>query len=236
MKYIYCLLFISFSFVAWATCPMGDSALKVKNYVQAQRFFEGCALINNDAQSQYALAHLYKDGHISSHDSQLQVLRYLRFAAENGYAPAQYELALYMLEGLKTPEGQALIARYSEQMRQIKIQKKRPLSQMDPMAWMLLAAERAENKWFYTAPPIYVPEAEQFFQKTRLTPEHLREVQAQAAQWKRNKLRHTARQILTEQEWQQFFPLPTGTPEAEALQKALVALMKNRLKDYALYK
>ena len=236
MKYIYCLLFLCISFAVWATCPMGDSALKVKNYAQAQRFFEGCALINNDAQSQYALAHLYKDGHLPSADDELQVLRYLRFAAENGYAPAQYELALYMLDGLKTLEGQALLARYSEQMRQIKIQKKRPLLQMDPMAWMLLAAERAENKWFYTAPAIYVPEAEQFLQETRLSPEHLREVQAQAVQWKQNKLRHTARQILTEQEWQQFFPLSTGTPEAEALQKALVALMKNRLKEYAVYR
>ena len=236
MKYIYGLIFLCFAVVAWAACPLGEASLAVKNYAQAQQFFKGCALIDNDAQAQYALARMYRDGFLPGAEQKLQTLKYLRFAAENGYGPAQYELALLMLDFLRTPEGQAVLSHHSEQLRQIKMQRKQPLLQMSPLAWMLLAAERAENKWFYTAPPVYVAEAEQALKDAHLTPFHLKEIQMQATQWKQNKLLHVARQIMTEAEWQRFFPMPTEPAAASQQQDAFVAFVKNKLQNYTLYK
>ena len=236
MKRIYSFIFLFFTWGVLAACPLGEASLTVKNYAQAQQFFKGCALVDNDAQAQYALARLYQEGFLPGAEQKLQTLKYLRFAAENGYGPAQYELALLMLDFLRTPEGQAVLSHHSEQQRQIKIQRKQPLLQMSPLAWMLLAAERAENKWFYTAPPVYVPQAEQALKDAHLTPFHLKEIQMQATQWKQNKLLHVARQIMTEAEWQRFFPMPTEPAAASQQQDAFVAFVKNKLQNYTLYK
>ena len=235
MKILYGILVLFISCSVWAACPLGDSALKAKKYEQARSFLEGCALMDNDALAHYKLAHLYADGLLSAEQPQLMTLRYLRFSAENGYAPAQYELGRLMLEALRTAEGKALLTYYTEQIRQLKEEKNLPLSQMSPMTWILLAAERAENKWFYTAPAIYVPEAEKYLQDAHLTQQHLQEIRAQAIQWKQNKLMHTARQVMSDKEMQQFFPMPENPTEAATLQNAFVALLKNKLKNYTLY-
>lgn len=236
MRYFYCVVLLCWAGLVAASCPLGDSALKIKNYAQAQEFFESCALVDNDALAQYTLAHMYRDSLLPSAERKFQTLKYLRFSAENGYGPAQYELAQLMLDFLRTPEGQALLAHHSEQIRQIKIERQQPLLQMSPLAWMLLAAERAENKWFYTAPPVYVPEAEKALQDAHLTPVHLKEIQTQAIQWKQNKLAHVARQVMTEDEWQRFFPMPPEPELAVKRQEAFADFVKEKLKNYTLYK
>ena len=234
MKYISFVVFLCISCMVMAACPMGEAARRAKHYAQAQSFFEGCALIDNDAEAQYTLAHMYMDGRIAATTPELMALRYLRLAAENGFAPAQYELANHMLDDLKTPNGQAVLSQHTDNMRQIKEQKGLPLTQMSPLAWMLLAGERAENKWFYTAPPVYIAAAEQYLQDAHLSPSHFQEIQEQAIQWKQNKLMHTARQVLTDEEWKKFVS-ESGVVEP-AQRDAFVQTLKSKLKNYSLYK
>ena len=118
-------LFLAASLSANAACGNTDEAVKKGNYKQAVNYYRMCAT-REDASSMYKLASLYAKGlGISSPDKKAARKYYLK-AANLGYAPAQMMIgADLILENASSAD------------------------KTEGYKWLLLAAEKPDNKWIY---------------------------------------------------------------------------------------
>ena len=118
-------LFLAASLSANAACGNADEAVKKGNYKQAVNYYRMCAT-REDASSMYKLASLYAKGlGISSPDKKAARKYYLK-AANLGYAPAQMMIgADLILENASSAD------------------------KTEGYKWLLLAAEKPDNKWIY---------------------------------------------------------------------------------------
>ena len=118
-------LFLAASLSANAACGNADEAVKKGNYKQAVNYYRMCAT-REDASSMYKLASLYAKGlGISSPDKKAARKYYLK-AANLGYAPAQMMIgADLILENASSTD------------------------KTEGYKWLLLAAEKPDNKWIY---------------------------------------------------------------------------------------
>lgn len=212
IKWIGCLMTGSLlALPAGAACLFGDAYLARGQYEQARQVYENCAKEQNDPGAQYALGQLYQNG-TGTPQNIKRALFYYRFAAENGLASAQRALAQLMmdLERMGAP-GRVALQDYETKIGELKETQKtiaEPIKarEMSAYAWMLLAAEKADNKWFYPAG------GDQDQQAVRLLPslesrygKSAREQAVrQASAWKEDKLLRAAKTALSDSEYATF--------------------------------
>ena len=156
MKRLFILCLILNAHFAMATCPMA-SLYEGKNDFMEWQSYEVCALEKNDSESQFFIGQVYLNGNKNIPQNLTKALEYFRMAAENGYAPAQRELAKLMdtLNDIGTDGQEAIL----EMEKTWQKKNKTAHQAMSALSWLMLAAERAENKWFYFAPAMIDEEA-----------------------------------------------------------------------------
>ncbi len=197
----FCLL----PFSAEATCLLGDAYVEKGRIGQAKEAYLVCSQ-KADVDANYALGEIFRDGKAGEKDL-YKSLFYFRFAAENGLAKAQRELAKTMfLLKRQGEEGLEILKKYEEKMRQIKSKYGQSDEDIYAYTWLLLAAENAENKWYYSAPAQQDAQAVYLYNsmKKRLTKEEENKVLRQAAAFKEEKLILTAQSVLNQSEFEQF--------------------------------
>ena len=91
-KFLLFLLLSVWVLPAAADCFEGDMAFEREKWRIARLAYETCAQTKNDAVSFYRLGQIYLTAKGVPVD-RTRALLYFRYGAENGYAPAQRELA-----------------------------------------------------------------------------------------------------------------------------------------------
>lgn len=202
MKKILFLLFSINASVVFANCPMAD-LYKGKNTMLEWRNLQICAKEMNDSESQLLIGETYLNGNKNIPQNLKLALKFFRMGAENGYAPAQRELAKLMdtLNDLGDAGKNAI----SEMDDQWQNESKTNQLPMTALSWMMLAAERAENKWFYFAPALTDEEAIRLLpqMKSKYAKEE-KDASSAATSWKQAQLMKQAKSLLTERAYRQF--------------------------------
>ena len=206
IKYLWVCLFCLATLPVSAKCFLGDAYVEKGRMKQAEEAYLMCAQSGDNVDANYALGKIYRDGTAGTKDL-YRALFYFRFAAENGSAAAQRELAktMFMLRQ-QGKEGLALIDRYEEKMAFIKGRLGQSEEPIYAYTWLLLAAEKAENKWYYPAGAQQDSEAVRLYNsmKDQLTAAERQQVMAQASAFKEEKLNQTAQMILSADEYATF--------------------------------
>ena len=202
MKKIFFLLFFINASTVFAYCPMAD-LYKRKNTMLEWQNHQICAKEMNDSESQLLIGQTYLKGNKNVPQNLKLALKFFRMGAENGYAPAQRELAKLMdsLNDLGD-EGKSAISEMDDQWQDETKTNQLP---MTALSWMMLAAEKKENKWFYFAPALTDEEAIRLLPKMKS--KYAKEEKASssaATNWKQAQLMKQAKALLTEQAYKQF--------------------------------
>lgn len=205
-RYLWVCLFCLLTGSVSAKCFLGDAYVEKGRMEQAKEAYLMCAQTGDNVDANYALGKIYRDGPAGTKDL-YRALFYFRFAAENGSAAAQRELAktMFMLRQ-QGEEGLNLIDRYEEKMAFIKGRQGQSEEPMYAYTWLLLAAEKADNKWYYPAGAQQDSEAVRLYNsmKNQLTAAEQQQVMAQASAFKEEKLNWTAKMVLSPEEYAQF--------------------------------
>ncbi|MBO7332960.1 MAG: sel1 repeat family protein [Alphaproteobacteria bacterium] len=198
---------VLFATFGYADCPHGDALWDRQEYQTAERYYLECAK-ENDSDALYKLGLIYKNGYIEQQKDVIKGLAFLRFSAENGYAPAQRELGESLLELEQTESGRKIISEYQGKIQPTSkgagILARAKRTDLSPYAWILLAAEKEENKWYYPSKTISDEKAVQIIQESRMGKDARTKAVTEAGAWKMNKLRSSAKEILTLDEYRTF--------------------------------
>ena len=212
-KLSYLLILLLVGNTAFATCRLADAQWKAKLYEKALAAYEQCSYDKNDATAQYTLATFYLDGNEAVKQDIRHALFLFRLSAENGYAPAQRELAKLIdtLEGLGKVGKQGL-SDWKDQMEPMGFDCSIPA-----FSWALLAADKKENKWFYPTEAIYDEQAADLV-KTWTAKKGLEQkglATEKAVEWKQLRLLKSAKSLLSTKEYNEFFKILTSTEKGQ---------------------
>ena len=195
-----------------AACPLGDALLKKAQYDKAFEQYETCLATTDDISAHFGMGMLYLSGQQNVKQDLKKALHHFRLAAENGHAPAQRELAKLMLdlENMGNIGKQAL----AEHEQKILLSKQLPSAQnavitktpLSAYAWLLLAADNPDNKWFFASSETNDDEAGKLlstFEK-KFGPAGKQIAVKQATEFKEIKLISAAREFLSDTDYQRF--------------------------------
>ena len=201
-------LFLAASLSANAACGNADEAVKKGNYKQAVNYYRMCAT-REDASSMYKLASLYAKGlGISSPDKKAARKYYLK-AANLGYAPAQMMIgADLILENASSAD------------------------KTEGYKWLLLAAEKPDNKWIYPIKDTADSgKAVQYLKQLNslVSSREKKNAMAAAGLFKQQKIFHMAKLVLNKDEYQEF--MIAYEKEGDARTAALAEL-KQKVAEY----
>lgn len=189
---------------ALAFCPIGALYEKAGKEFDAWAQYQACADVNNDAPSQLYIGQIYLKGNANISQSLTMALSYFRKGAENGYAPAQRQLAVLMqeIEALG-PDGQKALSDFEDNWRQENNSNRKTMS---ALSWMMLAAEKPENKWFYFSENVLDKEAVKLLSqfKAKMSPKQIEEAQKAATAWKQEQLLRQAKKLLSDEAYNDF--------------------------------
>ena len=192
-------LFLAASLSANAACGNADEAVKKGNYKQAVNYYRMCAT-REDASSMYKLASLYAKGlGISSPDKKAARKYYLK-AANLGYAPAQMMIgADLILENASSAD------------------------KTEGYKWLLLAAEKPDNKWIYPlSDTADSGKAVQYLKQLNslVSSREKKDAMAAAGVFKQQKIFQMAKLIFNQDEYNDFMAdyEKEGDARAEALE------------------
>ncbi|MBE6449618.1 MAG: sel1 repeat family protein [Alphaproteobacteria bacterium] len=189
---------------ALAFCPMGELYQKAGRAFDAWSQYQACADENNDASSQLYVGQVYLDGNSNVQQSLNMALRYFRMASENGYAPAQRKLAILMQDMEELGDmGVKALESFEDAWRQENNSDRKTMS---ALSWMMLAAEKPENKWFYFSENVLDKEAVQLLpqMKSGMSPEQIEMAQKSATAWKQEQLLKQAKFLLDDTAYEDF--------------------------------
>ena len=198
-----------------ASCDIADAQWKAKKYELAMANYEKCAYAQNDAVAQYELAMHYLNENEHLEQDILHALFLLRLSSESGYAPAQRELGKLMdilhsfgevgTNAMHDMEKQMLLYGLSDDL--------------SPFAWVLLASEKVENKWFYPTPGELDEQAVQLSDAWSMQKGPLARTEAlrQAGAWKESRLLKSAKQMLSEEDYGDFEAIMTSKETGQTI-------------------
>ncbi|MBO5997888.1 MAG: SEL1-like repeat protein [Alphaproteobacteria bacterium] len=199
LKKLFVLVCLFYGGVAYAKCPLAEAYLKNGKKDYAFESYQSCALDLNDAESQMYVGSAYLNGTNFVEQDLDAAFYYFRMGAENGYAPAQRELAK-LIDALEEMGDQGKQALTDFESQWSDTNDREPLS---ALAWMILAAEKAENKWFYNAPAIADEEAIKILPAFR-SRKDVSQAEKQAIAFKQEKLMEQAKKLLTASAYRDF--------------------------------
>ena len=222
------------AFQTHAACFYGDALFEKGAYDKAEAAYMDCAR-KNDASAQYRLGLLYKDGEITTGKDIEKALAFFRFSAENGYAPAQRELGALLIELEKTAQGQKTIQNYQKKALSTS-EKSRVLStikrvDMSGYAWLLLAAEGAEHKWYYPSEALSDDKAAQMIRNKEIGETSQTTAIKEASAWKMKKLMAAAKAVLSAEEFAQFEKDVSSPSASQGTRASAVAFLKQKIES-----
>jgi len=202
------VVFLAASLPAGAACDSADEAVKKGNYKQAVNYYRMCAS-REDAASMYKLASLYAKGlGISSPDKKAARIYYLK-AADLGYAPAQVMI------------GADLV-----------LENATSVDKTEGYKWLLLAAEKPDNKWIYPIKDTADSnKAVQYLKQLNslVSSREKKNAMAAAGLFKQQKIFHMAKLVLNKDEYQEFMIAYGKEGDARA---AALAELRQKVAEY----
>ena len=201
IKKLFVLVCCFYAGTVFVKCPLGDAYLKSKQSERAFGEYKNCAENLNDSESQLYVGNVYLDGAPYAPQSLETAYNYFRKGAENGYAPTQRELAK-LIDAIEDMGdfGKKKLSDFECRWQKKNNLQRQPLSSL---AWMTLAAEKAENKWFYDVPAIADAEATKLLPVYR-SKKDMKEAEKQAVAFKQEKLMLQAKKLLSDSAYRNF--------------------------------
>ena len=235
-KFILFLACFFVSTISFSACPQGDSFYS-KSVKASIPFYQNCALLENDEESQIRLAGIFKNGEKNAQKNEMKALLFYHLAADNGNAFAQTELAKMLIEMDSNPEKRERLASY---LRQIKSSLNRAGDYsfkgeiLHPFVLLLLASESAEQKWYYSTTVKYSSEAAKIIKEFQLSESKKQELLRAASLWKQRKMMETAKEVLSESEFQTFEKIifPKQGKADPFLRKQAISNLKTKVENY----
>ena len=210
MKCIAIFLTLLVSTSCWAFCYFSESLLGTLREESALTLYKSCAEGMNDDMAQAKLAGIYDKGTTAVPKDIQKALYYYQLSADNGNAESQARLAQMYMELDRDREGRRSMHEYMNTII--------PMPALNgnyhddfkgefihPYVLLLLANEKAANKWYYPTKVKQAPAyASNLFKNYKIDDEKRKLLMKQATAWKRRKLLEMARQILSEAEYREF--------------------------------
>lgn len=230
------LLLTAISAHAYAACPLADAVARKSGTDAAMPFYQECALKNNDDESQLRLARQFRNRQPTD-VSVKQALFYYTYAADNGNATAQSEMADYLLILDKNADTRAWILEFyaaRDQITGANRSAEQPVN-LSPYALLTLAALPPADRWYFPSDTTSSPTAGKIlheYAKT-LSLEKKQTGDEQVFRWKNQKMLDAARTVLTPDELADFMTavFPTqGSPDLFTAKQSL-AKLKTRIEE-----
>lgn len=227
---------INYSSSGYANCPQGDQIRREKGADAAVQAYAFCAIGENDESAQIRLAQYYQNKESQTNQDKMKMVFYYHLAAENGNAHAQVSLAKLLTRMDSNDSERAVLSSYMEQMKQM-MKGRASLfkgEMLHPYALLMLAAEDANQKWYYPTTQKSNAEAKILLNNYQIDPARKREVIRQATLWKQQKMKETAKEVLTVDQYKAF--MKAVYPEkgrADAFERGqAVNLLKEKTTEY----
>ncbi|MGN1063391.1 MAG: hypothetical protein ACI4QM_03615, partial [Alphaproteobacteria bacterium] len=157
---------------AAAVCEEAYQTAKTQGLARALLYYENCALQSNDDTAEALLGEVYLKGAQGVPKNVQKALLFYHLSAENGNAASQVALAKLLLKLDETPAGRNQINAY---LRKIQAALKNQASGafngalLHPYTLLVLAAQKADEKWFYTSDTLESVEAESLLKSYDIT-------------------------------------------------------------------
>lgn len=228
VKRFFILLFCLYAGVVYAACPMAEAYLKTNKKDKVFGEYKICAEQSNDFQSQFYVGMIYLNGADFAKQDLRMAYTYFRMGSENGYAPAQRELAK-LIDALEDigPDGQKALNELENRWKAENNSNREPLS---ALAWLMLAAEKSENKWFYNAQALSDEQAISLL-PTFSKRGGVEQAEKQAVAFKQEKLMEQAKKLLTDSAYRDFEAIIYPKEGATGSKMTKAAAIEN-LKQY----
>lgn len=219
-------LFFVFSTPVFSACNAGDSVYKssVKASIAP---YQNCAVIENDEDAQLKLADIFSQGAKNVEKNVSKELLFLHLAADNGNAFAQTKLAKLLLKLDETTEGREKVISYQKQIKLALENEPESAFRgeiMHPFVLLTLAAEPADQKWYYPTKTKYSSEAVAVLKTYQIDGAKKQELIKQGVRWKQRKMMETAKEVLSLEEYKKFEEIlypKKGVVDAFARKQAL---------------
>ena len=188
------------SHMAFAACDGVDKLRGFLTPQQVHQMYESCAKLSNDDDSQVILARRYALGTDGVKKDLQQALYYYQLSADNGNAESQAQLAKLYMELDRTPATRKLLSNYTKSivapdyishgMNKRQFPEQRFKGELvHPYTLLLLASERAENKWYYPSKVRQAPGyVNSLLQSYPIDDAKKQKLMAEASAWKKRKL------------------------------------------------
>ncbi len=214
MKLFLMLCSFLVSGVAVANCPLAEQAGSFLKEGQLLPLYKHCAETMNDDDSQAKLAKIYDTGSDNVSKDLKKALFYYQLSADNGNAASQARLAQLYMELDQSREGRSDLYDYLASISPV-TEMSTPINQkqegdfsgelVHPYVLLMLANEKASNKWYYPTQVLEAPAfAKTLLNNYNIDEQKKRQLSQQATQWKKRKLLEMARQILSDDEYRLF--------------------------------
>ena len=190
-----------------ANALLCDMALSVSFSADKVMEYEQCALQENNDAVQALLAGAYLNGEYGVAKNVQKALLFYHLSAENGNAKSQIALAKLLLKMDEKDDTRAQIQDYLEKMKLFMTSDKNASFDgniLHPYALFMLAAENADQKWYYVSDDLSAPEAGGLLKNYQLNKVKKREMQRLASRWKERKMFEAAREVYNDVDYKKF--------------------------------
>lgn len=224
------------SFSLFAACPQGDS-LYQKSVKAAIPVYQNCAVLDNDEEAQVRLGGIYKNGEKNAPQDDIKALLFYHMAADNGNAYAQTELAKMLIAMDQDVVRRPKVISYMKQIKSALKDGDEYSFQgeiLHPYVLLLLAAESPEQKWYYATTKKYSSEAAKLLKVYQLSESEKKEWLKVASSWKQRKMMETAKEVLSESEYNTFKKTiyPTKGKADPFLRTQVINNLKEKVERY----
>lgn len=222
--------------IAFAKCETAEKFLKQGEMIQAIPAFSQCAIDKNDEDAQLWLARYYQNQPDTDVKNVMKTLLFYHLAAENGNANAQVALAKLLLKMDNSEDSRGTLASYINQIKSTMETKNMGFKgeMLHPYVLLVLAAENADQKWYYPTTQKTNSEAQLLLKTYNVPADRKQELVRTGSLWKQRKMVEAAQEVLSVQEYETFMQTvypEQGKADAFARQTAVVNL-KDRVEQY----
>ncbi len=234
-KFLFLLFFFAVR-VSFAACVVGDDVYQ-ESVKASVPVYQNCALIENDEHAQMRLSQIYLNGASGVEKNVIKGILYLHLAADNGNAVAQTKLAKLLLEMDATNHGRSTLISY---MKQIKLAFENDSTAsfkgevLHPYVLLSLAAESADQKWYYPTEVKSSSEALSLLKNYDIDEERKKELLKQGIRWKQRKMMETAKEVLSVTDYKNFESIiyPEKGVADPFLRKQALSDLREKIKSY----
>ena len=201
----FCICVLLWSDMAYAV--LCDRALSFSFSADKTGEYELCALQENNDAVQALLGRVYLNGEYGVTKNMQKALLFYHLSSENGNAKSQTALAKLLLKMDEKEDSRAQIQDYLDKMKFFMKHDSGASFDGDilhPYALFMLAAENADQKWYYVSDELSAPEAGGLLKNYQLDKAKKYEMQRLASQWKQRKMFEVAKEIYNQAEYQKF--------------------------------